>query len=357
MPNRTIFYFYTRNATFIQKDLAMLRKEFRVLQHSFPAPEKWKTPLLFLSQLWFVVLHFSKLRDGVFMCQFAGYHSILPCLLGRIFRKPSLIVVGGTDCVAFPSLRYGHFQNKLLAWFTKASYQLADTVSAVHESLFERDNPYAGASERKQGIIHHFPKASFKRNAIPNGFDTDRFKLETPWEERPVFSFISISASLNDPIRMRLKGIDLVLELARRIPEAHFTLVGTEGKMEVPENVQLLPYVPNAQLPALYNQQRYYLQLSLSEGFPNALSEAMACGCIPMVSEVASMPEIVGEAGLILPERSADLLEKLVRERLLRPESEEARIARESAQSIAKRYNWSRRETELRRLVRELKPS
>lgn len=264
-------------------------------------------------------------------------------------------MVGGTDCVAFPSLRYGHFQNKLLAWFTKASYRMVDTVSAVHESLFERDNPYAGEAERRQGILQFFPQARFRRNAIPNGFDTDRFKLETPWEERAVFSFISISASLNDPIRMRLKGIDLVLELASRIPEAHFTLVGTEGKMEVPENVLLLPYVPNAQLPALYNQQRYYLQLSLSEGFPNALSEAMACGCIPIVSQVASMPEIVGKDGLILSERNADLLEKLVRERLLRSESDEAKVAQESAQSISQRYNWNRRETELLRLVRELK--
>lgn len=354
VPNPSVFYFYTRNATFIQKDLVMLRKEFHVLEHSFPAPEKWKTPLLFLSQLGFVLQHLGKIRSAVFMCQFAGYHSFLPCLLARLLGRPSIIVVGGTDCVAFPSLRYGHFQNKLLAWFTKASYRWVHTVSAVHESLFGRDNPYAGEAERKQGILHFFPKARFRRNAIPNGFDTDLFKLGTPWEERPVFSFISISASLNDPIRMRLKGIDLVLELARRLPEAHFTLVGAEGKLDVPENVRLLPYVPNEQLPALYNQHRYYMQLSLSEGFPNALSEAMACGCIPMVSAVASMPEIVGSAGLILPERNADLLETLVRQRLLKSEGEEAQVAATSAQSIARRFNWARRETELRELVRSL---
>jgi glycosyltransferase involved in cell wall biosynthesis len=356
MASPKIFYFYTRGATFIEKDLAMLRTAFEVREHAFPAPEKWKTPLLFASQLLFLLRHFPFGKKAVLMTQFAGYHSFIPCLWGRFMGSPTLIVVGGTDCVAFPSLRYGHFQNRLLAWFTRASYRLVDTVSAVHHSLFYRDNPYAGPIERYQGIRHFFPAARFRENEIPNGFDTQLFRPTVSWTDRPVASFVTIAVALDDGIRVRLKGIDLVLELAAALPEAQFTFVGVQhpDRFSVPPNVGLLPYQDNAGLHHLYNQHRYYLQLSLSEGFPNALCEAMASGCYPIVSEVASMPEIVGENGLRLPERNTSLLVEKVRALLAAPDSVSGGKAVQASASIFDRYSWENRRNGLVRLIRGL---
>ncbi|HPI10117.1 MAG TPA: glycosyltransferase [Catalimonadaceae bacterium] len=348
-PVNTIFYFYTRQATFIDKDLAMLREKFRVITCAFPDPEKWKTPFLFLQQIFFLIRHIGSWRQASAMCQFAGYHSAIPSLWAWITGRPSIIVVGGTDCVSFPSLKYGHFQNRLLAFFTRLSYRLVKTVSAVHSSLFLRDNPYAGEAERKQGILHFMPDAKFVKNEIPNGFNTQWFCPEVPFERRPPLSFISISVSLDDSIRVRLKGIDTVLELAKRMPDARFTLIGTRPvpHIIVPSNVELVPYVENARLKEYYNRNRYYLQLSLSEGFPNALCEAMACGCIPVVSAVASMPEIAGEWGTVLPERNPDLLEEILRTRLQKSDSEEAATSALVSESIARRYSWERRKTGL----------
>ena len=356
MASTEIFYFYTRNATFIEKDLAMLRTEFTVTVHAFPDPEKWKTPLLFFSQLAFLIRHFPHGNKVVLMTQFAGYHSFIPCLWGWLMGCPSLIVAGGTDCVAFPSLKYGHFQNRLLAIFTRASYRLVNTVSAVHKSLFYRNNPYAGPEENQQGIRYFMPDARFKENEIPNGFDTRLFRVILPWEQRPKASFISIAVALDDSIRVRLKGIDLVLDLAKALPDAQFTLVGVQNaaQFKVPSNAKLLPYQDNAGLHHWYNHCRYYLQLSLSEGFPNALCEAMASGCFPIVSEVASMPEIVGENGLRLPERNAGMLTEMVKELLERSETETASRARQAADSIVSRYSWENRRLALIRLIREL---
>jgi glycosyltransferase involved in cell wall biosynthesis len=349
--NMRILYFYTRDATFIRKDLEMLRSRFEVQEMSFPAPEKWKTPLLFLKQFWFLLQHSLLNRRQMVMVQFAGYHSFLPCLWARMAGWNSIVVVGGTDCVAFPSLGYGHFQNPLLGLFTRWTYQLCHVVSAVHGTLFYRENPYAGSKESRQGILHFMPEAAFEKNVIFNGFDTDLFKNIKAWESRPELSFISISVSLTDSVRMRLKGIDMVLELAKQMPEARFTLVGGHAKAPagIPANVLILPYVPNAELPALYNRHRFYLQLSVSEGFPNALCEAMACACVPVVSDVASMPEIVDELGGIAKFREPESILKAVEDAIQK--SEEPGLPEKISQSIEERFSWERRRINLLELI------
>src|SRR5690606_39307412 len=49
-----------------------------------------------------------------------------------------------------------------------------------------------------------------------------------------------------------------------------------------PENVTIVGPRPREALPAEYGAASVYLQLSRSEGLPNVLCEAMACGCIPV---------------------------------------------------------------------------
>ena len=50
----------------------------------------------------------------------------------------------------------------------------------------------------------------------------------------------------------------------------------------------------------------------MSEGFPNALCEAMLCGCIPIGSNVASIPHIIGDKGYILKQKNEILLQNLI---------------------------------------------
>ena len=56
----------------------MLGEKFRVITCPFPDPEKWKTPLLFLKQIIFLLRHIGSWSQASAMCQFAGYHSAIP---------------------------------------------------------------------------------------------------------------------------------------------------------------------------------------------------------------------------------------------------------------------------------------
>jgi glycosyltransferase involved in cell wall biosynthesis len=71
----------------------------------------------------------------------------------------------------------------------------------------------------------------------------------------------------------------------------------------VPENLSLIPPVPYEDLPKHYSEHQFYLQLSIAEGFPSAICEAMLCECIPIGSDVAAIPEIMGTNGFLVKER------------------------------------------------------
>ena len=66
--------------------------------------------------------------------------------------------------------------------------------------------------------------------------------------------------------------------------------------------------VAQAALPALYNLANALILPSFYEGFGFPALEAMACGTVPIVSNVSSLPEVVGETGLLIDPNDPDEL-------------------------------------------------
>ena len=67
-------------------------------------------------------------------------------------------------------------------------------------------------------------------------------------------------------------------------------------------------FVADADLPALYSAARVFAYPSLYEGFGIPLLEAMACGAPVVTSTASSMPEVTGEAALLVPPADVEAL-------------------------------------------------
>lgn len=85
---------------------------------------------------------------------------------------------------------------------------------------------------------------------------------------------------------------------------------------EVSSQIVFTGYVPDEDLPTLYGGADAFCYPSVYEGFGLPPLEAMACGCPVLCSRVSSLPEVVGDAGILLPSNDSDAwataLEKLI---------------------------------------------
>ncbi len=304
-----ILHYNTGKSSFVIKDLTILRSKYDIKDFSFEA-NKLTLPFQLIKQ--FLHSFFYIPKSQLVIVQFAGYHSLIPFILATIFKKKKVIIPGGTDCVSFPSIQYGTFYKSYLRWFAKKSYELADLILPVDQSLIEYQYTYTKNDFERQGYRNYVKNIKAKEVVIYNGYDSEFW---SPYKVKRVNkTFITVGANLHTRFGIKLKGIDLILELATRFPDCHFTIIGGIGlkKEFIPANVELLSNIPNNELPKVFSKYQFYLQLSISEGFPNALSEAILCGCVPIVSNVGAMPFILGNDNFVLKRKDLDELSSLV---------------------------------------------
>jgi glycosyltransferase involved in cell wall biosynthesis len=346
-----VLFFHTGASSFVNKDARILEELGNVRQFAFTARSKAATPLLFIRQLFFLVRNLSRTR--ILLCQFAGYHSLLPVLAGRMTGKPVLIIAGGTDCHAFPGIGYGNFNKKLLGLFTSWSFRLCTHISPKHESLWWSEYGYDSREPGVQGIKAFIPGITTPHTSVPNGYDADVWKADTTVQRRKN-SFITVSAGMHYSFQKNLKGIDLILEVASKLPDCSFTVIGATDQnnlRDVPENVRLIPPCDQKSLIREFSAHAYYFQLSMAEGFPNALCEAMLCGCIPIGSSVFSIPEIIGKDGFILDRRDPGALTELLKRVTGSAISSDVYHPRKA---IVERFPLARRKTEILSICRSL---
>jgi len=126
-------------------------------------------------------------------------------------------------------------------------------------------------------------------------------------------------------------------------------LAGARGKSlvfqnicfdKLPPRVYLTGYVPDEYLPALYSGALAFVYVSLYEGFGLPPLEAMACGTPVVTSNITSLPEVVGDAAILVdPYDVEDIacgIHKLIRDDTLREQ------LRHKGLEWVKQFNWDR---------------
>jgi len=332
-------------STFVAKDIRLLSQHYQVNEYAFDLTKKKLLLWELLKQKLSIIK--SLFGTSVYIVKFGGYWSLLSVLFARFFGKKSIIITGGTDCVSFPKMAYGNFQNNTLAWFTRKSFQNAHHIIALHDSMMHSDYSYDNCFFKEQGLKVHIPNLKTPYSIAYNGYDADLWKKTS---EKKKGSFLTVASGLGEERRRILKGIDTILQIANQFPDNDFIIVGSnENELaEHPKNVILKPKSNAEELKLLYSQAEFYLQLSMSEGFPNSLCEAMLCECVPIVSNVASMPFIIDNSGFILMRKDINSLKGIVQKAL---ESDTESLGKEARQRIAENFTEENRAIGLNKAI------
>jgi glycosyltransferase involved in cell wall biosynthesis len=110
------------------------------------------------------------------------------------------------------------------------------------------------------------------------------------------------------------------------------------AKFGLDDRVSFLGYVSHDDLVALYSATDCFLAPSFYEGFGFPVLEAMACGAPVVCSDVSSLPEIAGEAALIVsPHDEANLANAI---RLILDQPQFSARLRELGQARAATFRW-----------------
>jgi len=294
------------NSSLIRKEAAMFSQEYDVKIFDLRSTEKWMIPFRFIAQFFFLVKNIS--HSQIMMSRFVGYQTILPILFSKLTGKPLVCIMGGLECIKFPSVKTGSYIKPFFGAITKWCLKNATHLCPVHDSLILTDYSYQDDDYPKQGYKYFVPDCNTPVTVIRNGYDAAKW-VRT--KDKIPGTFISVAHGIEEDHLYRLKGIDLIAEAARAFPTCTFTVVGGKKEMlkrEVPANVHFAGEVPNDQLHDLLSTQEFYLQLSITEGFPNALCEAMLCECIPLGSNVGAIPEIINDEKYILKRKDVTQL-------------------------------------------------
>jgi glycosyltransferase involved in cell wall biosynthesis len=341
-----IIYTFPVRTAFIDRDVEMISPVAAIKTLEF-TQSPIKLTFFFIFQffqlLWFLP------KTSQYLCFFGGYHSVLPVWFGRVFGKKCTIQAGGTDCINMPEIGYGNFRKKWLRKATIYSFKNCSLILPVAEALVKQDYSYDPTISSEQGLLNLIPNLKTPIQVIPNGFDTEFWK--NLGERRKTLSFISVAMGTSNPSRAIVKGYDLIEKLAENHPDWSFTLVGDSNYISPNSNVKVLGKMNSTELLKIYNSHQLYLQLSTSEGFPNALGEAMACGCVPIGSAVGAIPEIIGDTGIILPKKDPEMLNNLISELFLHNIQT---LSAKSSQRILNKFPFQTREKALLKALKLL---
>lgn len=348
-----ILYCYPRRSTFIERDVSGLAASFEVRTNELRADPAYLLPLRLFQQFIWLIRNRSWTRDCI--CHFSGYHAVLPTLLCR----RTFIILAGSDCASIPSIGYGAHARRLLGRATGLAASGATRLLPVHERLMRRHQTYSDAVPSEQGLAAFARVDHVPWTVVPYGFDASFWCPDSTVDRDPGL-FVCVPGPVAPENRLHaLKGIDLVLKIAERIPQARFLVVGladTAAYKSASPNVEFIGRLPPEQLRDLYRSSSFHLQLSLSEGMPNALCEAMLCGCIPLVSAVSSMPDIVRGAGRVLERKDVDQAVRICTELLAMTAEQRAIRSHGSRERIRAEFPMNRRISTLTCLLNEGTP-
>ena len=118
------------------------------------------------------------------------------------------------------------------------------------------------------------------------------------------------------------------------------------------EDIVFTGFVPDEDLPFIFDGAGVFLYLSLFEGFGLPPLEAMACGVPVIASDTTSIPEVVGEAGITLPPCDSSAVARAVQRILSDPAY--AGELREKGRQRALRFSWDSAARETHAVYRQL---
>lgn len=225
-----------------------------------------------------------------------------PAIICKLLYGKRLIIRCGFQLSQFLKEQKENYIKRIMALILEAvSYSQADQIIVT-------------SSKDKEYIIKKYMIDKTKIEVIPNGIDTDLFKVSPEIKKIP--GRILFVGRL-----IKQKNLFLLLESLKNIKDVNLLIIG-EGHLkealllkakEYKINITFEDRKGNDELPVEYNKAEIFILPSLFEGNPKVILEAMACGTATIGTDVTGIREIIRDKdnGLLSKADAVDLSNRI----------------------------------------------
>jgi len=292
--------------------------------------------------------------------------------LARLKPRPEFVVLfTATSTLAFPMLIARIINSKTIKFITggektpirnsRGQYQIfwSLTTNLLKRATLMLANRIV--VESPSILSAYGMKNTLNVHVIPLYVDTEEFRCINPFTERHKIVGYVGRLSRDKGVMNLVNAIPKVLD---QLDDVRFVFVGedlSKGEIEryvrgnnLGEAVDLVGWVHHDQIPSFLNEFRLLILPSFSEGLPNVLLEAMACGTPVLASPVGGVVDLIedGHSGFILRENSPKGIAESILRLLSNPGLEE--VGMRANEAILKGYSYSMSVSKWRQLVGEL---
>lgn len=296
--------------------------------------------------------HIRALWDVVFNnidTFFAPTSFIIPALLPRRIR--TIVTIHDLVSILSPqqhNKKAVFIEKILMKWVLKRS----DIILSVSQNTANDIKSIFNLRDGKIAIVSCAADKDFRV------IEEDKLKEWLESKKLPPKFFLSVGTLC--PRKNQLRTIRAFKRFRKTYPDYHLVIVGNRGwqYQKILEEVRILDlqnyvhfyaYTPSKDLVKLYNSAIALVFPSIYEGFGIPLLEAMQSGCPIISSNTSSMPEVVGESGLLVnPEDIAAICEAMVK---ISQNTELAHALVNKGFEQAKKFSWENSAKELLALI------
>lgn len=211
-------------------------------------------------------------------------------------------------------------------------------------------------------FLKFYDKPKTKVAIIPLAYDSEIFNNKkaneiTKVKDYPYF----LSVGRIEKRKNTIKTVEAFEKFKKQNPTGHkLILVGKNGfgHAQVEEKISnsdfkndiiVLGYIKDEELPSLYKNATAFIYPSLYEGFGLPALEAMAVGTPVLTSNVSTIKEVVGDAALLVDPQNSDLIAEGMKKLVFDKQMRKSLISEGS--KIVKNYSWDKTAEEFHKLI------
>lgn len=259
-----------------------------------------------------------------------------------IYEGEMIVTVHDLIHLLFPQF----LKSRAAYFYAKSLFKLmairAKKIIAVSENTKADIVNYLGVKEDKVVVIYNGVSEIFKKDASQEKCEKLRHKLNLHAKYILNVSNMKKHKNIETLIeaysKLRKKGIKQKLLLVGGKEERIKELQIYAEQLNVAENIVFLQNIDFEDLPLLYQICDVFVFPSLYEGFGLPLVEAMASKVPVVTSNVSSMPEVVGNAGITVEPNDADSLAEAI-EKVISDSKLRENMIKMGIKQIEK-FNW-----------------